>query len=71
MTITRITAAAVYRYDDSGQIMARVDWRDKRGRHGTTAGKPDNEHMAALLARAAREGVEIFPDRRSDADAPR
>jgi hypothetical protein len=53
--IAKITGAEGYRYSDSGQRIAHVQWIDNRGRPGHTSGDPDNEHMKALLSRAARE----------------
>ena len=62
--IARISAAYVRHYRETGQRIAYVEWIDERGRVGITEGpaKPDrvpvHAHMAALFARATREGVE-------------
>lgn len=55
--IARITKAYTRHYTDSGQVTAYVEWRDTRGQCGRTEGKPHHPHMAALLARAEREGI--------------
>ncbi len=55
--ITKITDAYTRKYSDSGQVTTYIQWTDSRGRTGRTEGKSSNPHMAALLARAAREGV--------------
>jgi len=57
--ITKITAAIIARYADSGQTIARVVWRDAKGHTGTTEGAPEGAHMQALIARAEREGVTV------------
>lgn len=57
MSISKITKAYTRRYSDSGQVTTYVEWTDNRGRPGRTEGNADNAHMAALLQRAAREGV--------------
>lgn len=59
MTITRIRAAVLRTYSDSGQTKAIVDWIDERGRYGSTSGDPANGHMVALMARAEREGIVV------------
>lgn len=57
--ITQILSARVTEYWDNGQTIAYVEWRDSRGKTGTTSGDPNNAHMQALLARAEREGIEV------------
>ena len=57
--ITNILAARVTRYTDNGQTVAYIDWRNSRGKAGTTSGDPKNAHIQALLARAEREGVTV------------
>lgn len=57
--IARITGAAITSYTDNGQVQARVEWVDGRGKRGSTEGAPKNLHMAALLRRARREKVQI------------
>jgi len=57
--IQKINKAYIRRYCDNGQVAACVEWTDGRGKHGRTEGKPKNPHMAALLARAEREGVPV------------
>jgi hypothetical protein len=57
--IRQILSARVTHYADNGQTIAYVEWRDTRGKIGTTSGNPDNAHMQALLARATREGVQV------------
>jgi hypothetical protein len=56
--IARINRTYTIRYRDSGQVTTYVEWTDHRGRNGRTEGKAENAHMQALLARAAREGIE-------------
>jgi len=51
----KIIAARVTTYSDSGQVMAHIEWEGG----ATTSGDPANGHMAALLARAEREGLTI------------
>lgn len=57
--ITRITKAYIRTYSDSGQTTAYVEWVNNKGKSGRTEGKQSNPHMAALLNRAKREGVEV------------
>lgn len=74
MTIARITKAYVRHYSDNRQTTACVEWIDGKGKAGRTEGaahimgdKPGGygwlfttgTHMAALLARAAHEGIAI------------
>lgn len=55
--IARITRAYVRHYRDNAQTTAYVEWIDQNGATGRTEGIPGGAHMAALLARAGREGV--------------
>lgn len=66
--LAKITAAYTRHYRDNGQTTAYVEWIDTRGRTGRTEGRvcsrtgdvdltPAGPHMAALFARAKREGV--------------
>lgn len=57
--ITQITKAYIRTYSDSGQVTAYVEWVDNKGKTGCTEGEENNLHMAALLKRAEREGVEV------------
>lgn len=69
--IAKITAAYVRHYRDNGQTTAYVEFIDGRGCPGRVEGKWPQEicphcggvvrgsHMAALLARAAREGITV------------
>lgn len=59
MAIATITKAYIRRYRDNGQTSAYVEWLDAKGQWGRTSGEPDNAHMQALFARAAREGISI------------
>lgn len=59
--IARITRAYVRHYADNGQTTCYVEWRDVKGRNGRTEG--NGVHMAALLARAEREGVTVDCER--------
>lgn len=59
MNITRIIDARISHYRDNGQTIAYITWVDQREKAGTTSGDPRNPHMAALLSRAKRDGVEI------------
>lgn len=61
--IAKITKAYVRTYSDTGQVVAYVEWIDHKGESGRTEGKEHNPHMAALLERAKREGVEIRHER--------
>ena len=58
-TISKITKVYVRTYRDNGQVTAYVEWIDGVGRPGCTEGREDNLHMAALIARGRREGVEL------------
>lgn len=58
-TIKKITKAYVRTYGDSGQTTAYVEWIDSEGKAGRIEGDPNGEHMAALFARARREGIKI------------
>ena len=49
-----ITKVYTRRYSDNGTIRTYVEWSNG----SRTEGIEDNLHMQALLARAAREGVE-------------
>lgn len=55
--IAKITRAYTRTYSDSGQTTCYVEWEDRNGRAGRTEGAAVDGHMAALLARAKREGV--------------
>ena len=57
--ITKILSANITKYWDNGRTIAYIDWRDSRGKTGTTSGDPKNPHMQALLTRAEREGVTV------------
>lgn len=57
MTIAKITKAFTRTYSDNGQVTTYIEWTDARGKAGCTEGRATNPHMAALLARAEREGV--------------
>lgn len=68
--IAKITAAYTRHYRDNGQTTAYVEWTDRRGKQGRTEGRvcsrdgdapntPAGPHMAALFARAKRDGVPI------------
>ena len=64
--IAKITDAYVRHYRDNRQSIARVEWVDNAGYAGQTEGQvfpcahlPIGTHMAALFARANREGVPI------------
>jgi len=63
MAIAKIIMARVTRYQDNGQTIAYVGWRDLRGKEGTTLGDPNNQHMRALLARARNEGIRVKRER--------
>lgn len=56
--ITQITKTYTRHYRDNGQTTTYVEWIDRRGKPGRTEGDASNGHMAALLTRATREGVE-------------
>ena len=70
--IKRITDAYVRHYSDNDQVLTYVAWEDDAGTTGTTEGRildcghddcyrTDHmlgSHMAALFARASREGVQ-------------
>lgn len=58
-SIETILSARVTKYSDNGQTIAYIEWRDSKGKTGTTSGDPKNAHMQALLTRAKREGVKI------------
>ena len=73
MTIKQITGATISRYRDNGQVQARIQWVDGRGKTGSTEGSATRigdkhyqfgQHMAALLNRAEREGVVIYREDR-------
>lgn len=51
--IQTIVSAKVETYQDNGQTIATVYWRDTNGQYGATTGSPTNAHMAALLKRAS------------------
>lgn len=55
--IAYIVRAYTRTYQDSGQILAYVEWFDTAHKFGRTVGDPMNAHMLALYARARREGV--------------
>lgn len=55
--ITKITKAYTRTYSDNGMTKTYIEWVDDKGDTGRTEGDAKNSHMAALLARAAREGV--------------
>lgn len=57
--IARITGASITKYADNGQVQARIEWVDGRGKRGSTEGPPKNLHMAELLRRARREKVRV------------
>ncbi len=57
--IKEITKAYIRTYTDSGQVKAYVEWKDDKGKAGTTEGDPENGHMKALLDRAKREKVKV------------
>lgn len=59
MVIKKITKCYVRTYSDNGQITAYVEWVDNTGRTGRTEGSEQNLHIAALIARGQREGVEL------------
>lgn len=61
-SIEKITKARVTSYKDNGQTIAYIDWRDIKGKTGTTSGDPNNAHMKALLDRAKREGVKVVTE---------
>lgn len=56
MTITKIYTRT---YRDNNQTTTYVEWIDKRGRTGRTEGNAKGTHMAALIARAEREGLNV------------
>lgn len=56
--IARINKVYTRTYTDNGQTRTYVEWTDTRGKTGRTEGDAKNPHMAALLKRAEREGVE-------------
>ena len=58
--IKQILGAEIVRYQDSGQVIAYVLWKDDRDQRGTTSGDPEGGHMRALLARAERERVRVY-----------
>jgi hypothetical protein len=55
MTELTIRQAYIRRYPDNGQRLAHIEWFDG----SWTTGDPENGHMAALIARAHREGVTV------------
>ena len=55
--ITKITRAYTRTYTDNGQTKTYVEWIGDDGNAGRTEGDASNAHMAALLARAKREGI--------------
>ncbi|KKL22226.1 hypothetical protein LCGC14_2437570 [marine sediment metagenome] len=64
--IAQVTDAYVRHYSDNGQTTAYVEWYDQDGDGGRTEGNlfPCEHvvlgaHMAALFARANREGIAI------------
>lgn len=57
--IAKITKAYIRTYADSGQTKAYVEWIGDDGEPGRTEGPRSNPHMAALFARAEREGITI------------
>ncbi len=64
--IARITDAYVRRYSDNEQVKLYVEWVSDAGTSGRTEGElwpcehtPIGGHMAALFARANREGIAI------------
>ena len=58
--ITKITKCYTRTYTDSGQTTSYVEWVDGKGKSGRTEGSAANAHMASLLARAKREGVNRY-----------
>lgn len=62
--IAAITKAYRRTYTDTGQAATWVEWIDTRGRRGSTVQFDDiGAHVAALLKRAAREGVPVTSER--------
>lgn len=65
--IQKITKAYIRTYADNGQTTAYVEWSDGSRSEGRLPGMPcrccgqpvNGEHMAALFARANREGITI------------
>lgn len=55
--IIKVTDAYTRQYRDNGQVTTYVEWLDAKGTTGRTEGDAGNPHMAALLSRAAREGI--------------
>ena len=53
--VSKIVAAGVRTYSDTGQTQAYVEYANG----SSTVGSPDNTHMQQLLARAKREGVNV------------
>lgn len=68
-TIARIVAVEFRCYPDKSIAEDRVivTWRDRHGAFGRTEGLYANPHIAALVARATREGAEF---RSCSGDAP-
>lgn len=59
MAIYKITSARLTNYIDNGQMTAAITWIDGKGKTGRTEGSPYNEHMQALLCRAAKQGIAL------------
>lgn len=60
--IKTFAKAYIRHYSDNGQTKCYVEWLDYKGRSGRTEGEagegyPLGQHMRALVAAAARQGV--------------